>query len=148
MIMNGNRPTLISGVPKPALSLAMIRSQARAIPSAPASTWPLAATIDGLPSSPSSMNTCGKSAVPRYLWAVGASAAKPPRLPPAENTFSCEEASTTTRTASSAFAARSASSSSAQQLVGERVARLRVVERDRRDVLGDLVADLLVAGQE
>ena len=90
----------------------MIRSQARAIPSDPARTWPEAATIDGLPSSPSSMKTCGNSAVPMNLSEVGASAAKPPRLPPAEKTFSCEEASTTTRTASSAFAARSASSSS------------------------------------
>ncbi len=112
MIMNGNSPTLISGVPKPAPSLATIRSQASAMPSEPASTWPLAATIDGLPSSPSSMKTCGNSAVPMYLCAVGASAAKPPRLPPAEKTFSCEEASTTTRTSSSAFAARSAASSS------------------------------------
>ena len=112
MIMNGNRPTLISGVPKPAVSLATIRSQASAIPSAPASTWPEAATIEGLPSSPSSMNTCGNSAVPRYLCAVGASAAKPPRLAPAENTFSCDDASTTTRTSSSDFAARNASSSS------------------------------------
>ena len=110
--MNGNRPTLISGVPKPAVSLAMIRSQASAIPSAPASTWPLAARIEGLPSSPSSVKTCGKSAVPRYLCAVGASAEKPPRLAPEENTFSCDEVSTTTRTSSSAFAARSASSSS------------------------------------
>jgi hypothetical protein len=33
-------------------------------------------------------------------------------LPPAEKTFSCEEASTTTRTASSAFASRSESASS------------------------------------
>ena len=38
----------------------------------------------------------------------------------------------------------------AQQLIRERVARLRVVERDRRDagIGGDLVADLLVLGQE
>ena len=92
MIMNGNRPTLISGVPKPAVSLAMIRSQASAIPSEPARTCPFAATIEGLPSSPSSRNTSTKSSIPMYLCAVGASAAKPPRLPPAENTFSWVDA--------------------------------------------------------
>src|ERR1035441_9217204 len=52
MIMNGNRPTLISGVPKRTPSLATIRSQASARPSAPARTCPLAAQIEGLPSSP------------------------------------------------------------------------------------------------
>ena len=49
MIMNGNTPTLISGVPKVALSLATIRSHASARPSAPASTWPFAAQSVGLP---------------------------------------------------------------------------------------------------
>src|SRR5919109_778973 len=43
MIMNGNTPTLISGVPNVAESLATTRSQASASPSAPASTWPYAA---------------------------------------------------------------------------------------------------------
>ena len=52
MIMNGKTPTLISGVPNVAPSRATIRSQASARPSAPASTWPLAAQIDGLPSWP------------------------------------------------------------------------------------------------
>src|SRR5690606_34986521 len=33
-----------------------------------------------------------------------------------------------------------------QQLVGERVARLRVVEGDRRDVVGNLVTDLFELG--
>ena len=50
MIMNGNTPTLISGVPKVALSFATIRSHASARPSAPASTCPFAAQIVGLPS--------------------------------------------------------------------------------------------------
>ena len=50
--MNGKTPTLISGVPNVAPSLATIRSHASASPSAPASTWPLAAQIVGLPSSP------------------------------------------------------------------------------------------------
>ena len=112
MIMNGNRPTLISGVPKPAPSLATIRSQASAIPSEPASTWPLAATIVGLPSSPISLNSSTKRSEAKCLWTVGASAPKPPRFAPEEKTFSCEEASTTTRTASSSRAARSESTSS------------------------------------
>ena len=112
MIMNGNRPTLISGVPNPAPSLAMIRSQASAIPSEPASTWPVGGDDRGLAELAERLEDVGEGPVPKYLCAVGASAAKPPRLPPAEKTFSCEEASTTTRTSSSAFAARSASSSS------------------------------------
>ena len=146
--MNGNSPTLISGVPKPAPSLATIRSHASAIPSAPASTCPLAARIDGLPSSPSSVKTCGKSAVPRNLCAVGASAEKPPRLAPEENTFSCDEVSTTTRTSLVGLRRPQRLEQLTQQLIGERVAGLGVVERDRRDVLGDRVADLLVLSQE
>jgi hypothetical protein len=64
MIMKGKRPTLISGVPKPAPSRAMIRSQASAIPSDPARTWPFAATIEGLPSSPIALKTSTKRFVP------------------------------------------------------------------------------------
>ena len=85
MIMNGNAPTLISGVPKVACSLAMIRSQASAMPSAPASTWPFAAQIVGLPSSPIRRKSCGNRAVPRWRWISGTSAAKPPRFAPEEN---------------------------------------------------------------
>ena len=77
MIMNGNTPTLISGVPKVAVSLATIRSQASAMPSAPASTWPFAAQIVGLPSSLISVNSRGKRSVPKCLCTSGTSAAKP-----------------------------------------------------------------------
>ena len=112
MIMNGNAPTLISGVPKRAPSRATIRSQASAIPSAPASTWPLAAQIDGLPSSPISRNSRGKRSVPRCLSTSGCSSAKPPRFAPEENTRSCEEVSTTQRTRSSSRAASKAAISS------------------------------------
>ena len=108
MIMNGNRPTLISGVPNPAPSLAMIRSQASAMPSEPARTWPFAATSDGLPSSPSSLNTRTNASEPKCLWTIGASAPNPARLAPDEKTFSCEEVSTTTRTSSSSRADSSA----------------------------------------
>ena len=55
--MNGNAPTLISGVPNVAASEATIRSHASAIPSAPASTCPRAAQIVGLPSAPISLNS-------------------------------------------------------------------------------------------
>ena len=112
MIMNGNTPTLISGVPKVALSLATIRSQASASPSAPARTWPLAAQIVGLPSCPISLNRRGNRSVPKCLCTSGTSAANPSRLPPALKTFSWVEVSTTQRTRSSPRASSKASSSS------------------------------------
>ena len=115
--MNGKTPTLISGVPKVACSLATTRSQASASPSAPARQWPLTAQITGLPSSPMSVNSRGKRSVATCLCTSGTSAAKPARLPPELNVVSCVEASTTQRTASSSRAAskaamRSPSSSS------------------------------------
>ena len=111
--MNGNTPTLISGVPNRTPSRATIRSQASARPSAPASTCPFAAHSVGLPSSPMARNRAGNRAPVSRCFAIsGTSAAKPARLPPEEKTFSCVEVSTTQRTASSAFAAANASSSS------------------------------------
>ena len=112
MIMNGNAPTLISGVPKVMPSFATIRSHASAMPNAPASTWPPAAQMDGLPSSPSSRNTCTKRSEPRCLCTSGTSEPKPARFAPDDQTRSCEDASTTQRTASSSRAATSASISS------------------------------------
>ena len=142
MIMNGNTPTLISGVPNRTPSRATIRSQASAMPSAPASTWPLAAQIDGLPSSPISRNSRGKRSVAKCLCTSGTSAANPARLPPLENTFSCVDVSTTQRTASSSRAALERGDQVVEHRVGERVARLRLVERDGGDArLGDLVAN-------
>ena len=123
----------------------MIRSHASASPSAPASTCPLAAHSVGLPSSPISRNRRGKRSVPKCLCTSGASAAKPPRSPPRENTFSCVEVSTTQRTASSSRAAVERGDQVVEQLVRERVAGLGLVERDRGDAVGDLVADGLVA---
>ena len=104
MIMNGNAPTLISGVPNVASSEATIRSHASAIPSAPASTCPRTAHTVGLPSSPISLNMLTKRSEPKCLCTSAASAPKPPRLAPEENVFSCEDASTTQRTASSSRA--------------------------------------------
>jgi hypothetical protein len=104
MIMNGNSPTLISGVPKPAPSFAMIRSHASAIPSDPARQCPFAAQMVGFPSVPISSNSFTKRSFAICLWTVGVSAAKPLRLPPDENTFSCVDVRTTTRTSSSSRA--------------------------------------------
>ena len=103
--MNGNSPTLISGVPNPALSFAMIRSHASAMPSDPARQWPLAAQIVGLPSVPISSNSFTNRSFANCLWTAGVSPANPERLPPDEKTFSCVEVSTTTRTSSSSRAA-------------------------------------------
>ncbi len=98
MIMNGNVPTLISGVPNVASSLAMIRSHASAMPSAPASTCPRAAHSVGLPSCAISLNRPVKRSEAKCLSTSGASAPKPPRLAPEENVLSFEERSTTQRT--------------------------------------------------
>ncbi len=54
----------------------------------------------------------GKRSVPKCLWTSGTSAANPPRLPPDEKIFSCEEVSTTQRTASSSRALEGAISPS------------------------------------
>ena len=145
MIMNGKTPTLISGVPKRTPSRAMIRSQASARPSAPASTWPFAAHSVGLPSSPISRNRRGKRAsVSKCLWTSGTSAAKPARLPPSEKTVSCVEVSTTQRTAVVVARRREGREQLVEQLVGERVARLGLVEGDRGDAGLDRVAERLV----
>ena len=82
------------------------------MPRAPASTWPLAAQIVGLPSSPIKRNRRGNRAVPKWRWMIGTSAAKPPRLAPEEKTVSCDEVSTTQRTLGSSRAASNASISS------------------------------------
>jgi hypothetical protein len=112
MIMNGKAPTSISGVPKVASSLAITRSQASARPSAPASTWPRAAQTTGLPSSPIMRKRRGKRSVPACFSTSAASAEKPDRSAPAENTRSCEEARTRQRTAGSSRAASRAPISS------------------------------------
>ena len=112
MIMNGNTPTLISGVPKLAVSLATIRSQASATPSAPASTCPLAAQMVGLPSCMMVLNRRGKRSVPKCLCTGATSPANWSRLPPEEKTVSCEDVSTTQRTRSSSRADSNASISS------------------------------------
>src|SRR5215212_4167295 len=112
MIMYGNAPTLISGVPKVAPSLAITRSQERARPIPPASTWPLAAQRDGLPSRGISRKNSRKRSEAKCLATNGASAAKPPRSAPAQKTFSPAPERTTARTSSEALASFIASTSS------------------------------------
>ena len=120
MIMNGKTPTLISGVPNVAFSLAITRSHASASPSAPARQCPRAAHSTGLPSSPMSVNSAGNFVVvSRCLWISGTSAANPARLPPELNVVSWVHARTTQRTASSSRArvpnaARRSSSTSSE----------------------------------
>ena len=94
MIMNGKAPTLISGVPNSAPSFAITRSCASAMPSEPASTWPLAAQRVGLPSSPISRNSFTNRSDPKCLWTRGTSPANPDRFAPEEKTRSCELVST------------------------------------------------------
>ena len=124
----------------------MIRSQASAIPSAPASTCPLAAQIDGLPSSPSSRNSAREALGGEVLVHerhLGGEAR--PGWPPAENTFSWVEVSTTHRTVGVVARGLERGDQLAQQLVGERVARVGLVERDRRHAgVGDVVAERVV----
>ena len=116
--MNGNAPTLISGVPNSASSFAITRSQASAIPRAPASTCPFAAQIVGLPSSPSRRKSrTNRDPAAKCLWTSGTSPAKPPRLAPDEKTRSCEEVSTTQRTESSSRAISKAPSSSSSSSI-------------------------------
>ena len=133
MIMNGNRPTLISGVPKPALSLATIRSQASAIPSEPARTWPLAATIEGLPSSPSSTEDLRERPVPKNLSAVGASAAEAAEVAAGREDLLVRGGEHDDAHGVVGLRRAQRLEQLAQQLIGERVARLRVVEGDRGD---------------
>src|SRR6478672_9251403 len=119
MSMNGKVPTLISGVPNSAPSRATIRSQASAIPSAPASTWPLAAHSVGLPNSPINRNRSGNRSVPKCLCTSGTSAEKPARL--AREHERRDQV--------------------VQELHRQRVAGVGLVERDRRDAaVRDLVA--------
>ena len=58
----------------------------------------------GLPRAPISLNSDDEALGAEVLVHERTSAAKPPRLAPEEKTFSCEEASTTKRTASSSRA--------------------------------------------
>ena len=90
--MNGNAPTLISGVPNVACSEATIRSHASAIPSAPASTCPRAAHDRRLAELADQLEQARRSARrAKCLCTSAISAAKPPRFAPEENVRSCEE---------------------------------------------------------
>ena len=79
----------------------------------PASTWPLAAQSDGLPSRGISRKNSRKRSEAKCFSTSGASAAKPPRSAPAQKTLSPAPVRTTARTSSSSRAVFTASTSAA-----------------------------------
>ena len=144
MIMKGNTPTSISGVPKVALSLAMIRSHASATPSAPASTWPFAAQMVGLPSCMIVRNRRGKRSVPKCLCTIGTSAANWSRLPPGREDLLVRGGEH--HAAHAVVVARQLERRGEvrEELVRERVARIGLIERDGGDaVVAHVVANCL-----
>ena len=148
MIMKGKSPTLISGVPKPAVSLAMIRSQAIAIPSEPASTWPEAATIEGLPSSPSSMKTCGKEAGREVLVGSGRVGSEAAEVAARREDLLVGRSEHHHPGVVVLLDSPQGVEELREELVRERVPRLRIVQGDRRHTVGDLELDLLVSGHK
>ena len=111
VIMNGQSPTLISGVPKTASSAATTRSHAIANPKPPARAKPQTRAIVGLPRLHRSRKSRASS--PRPSWAAIAPvlSANDPRSAPAQNAWSPAPVRITTRTPSSDFAAATASRS-------------------------------------
>ena len=77
----------------------------------PASTWPLAAQSEGLPSRGISRKNSRKRSEAKCFSTSAASAAKPPRSAPAQKTLSPAPVRTTARTASSSRAVFTASTS-------------------------------------
>ena len=113
-------------------------------PSAPASTWPLAAQIVGLPSSPIRRNRRGKRSVAEVLVDERGLGGEP-----AEVAARGEDLLVGGREHDAADGVVVAGGGEGrdqlvEQLEGQRVASLGVVERDGRDPVGDLVAELLV----
>ena len=85
--------------------------------------------------------------MPRWRWISGTSAAKPPRFAPDENVVSCEEVSTTHARLLVVARRLERRDQLRQQLVRERVAVVRLVQRDRRDVVLHVVEQRLEVGQ-
>ena len=128
--MKGKTPTLISGVPKVAFSPATTRSQASASPSAPARQWPLTAQITGLPSSPMTVKSRGKRSVADMLVHerhVGREAGEVPARAEGRLVRGGEHDA-----AHRVVVARRLEGGDevGQQLVGQRVARVRLVHGD------------------
>ena len=143
MIMYGKAPMLISGVQKSAPSLAITRSHESASPSPPATTWPLAAHSDGLPSRGISRKNSRKRSVPKCFWIAGASEPKPPRSAPAQNALPAP-VSTSARASSSSRTRRDRLDELREHLPREPVALLGVVQGDGRDTVFDCVEDELL----
>ena len=114
-------------------------------PSAPASTCPLAAHSVGLPSSPISAEQAREALDARRACATsGTSAAKPARLPPLREHLLVRGGQHDAAHRVVVARALEGGDQVVEQLVGERVARVGLVERDRRDAVGDLVAQRVV----
>src|SRR3954462_8625226 len=152
MIMNGKTPTLISGVPNVAVSLATIRSQASATPSAPARTWP--------PARPAARAGPPRRADRRLAEFADEleQAHEPLRAEVLVHQRHLAREAGQVAAAGEDLLVRGGEHDAAhvlvvagalegldgllQQLVGEGVARVGVVEGDRRDPVGGGVADL------
>ena len=124
------------------------RSHASAMPNAPASTWPPAAQIDGLPSSPSSRKMWRSARIRSACARAARRRRSRPGSRPRTRPSRARRSSTTQRTPSSSRALTKRVDQLPEQLGRQRVAGVRLVERDRRDAaVRDVVEDRLV-GQE
>ena len=134
MIMNGKTPTLISGVPKRAPSRGDDQVAGQREPERAGEHVAVGGAQRRLAELADQPEQAREALGPEVLVDerhVGGEARRGCRR--AENTFSCVEVSTTQRTASSSRAALERGEQLVEQLVGQRVARLGLVERDRRD---------------
>src|SRR5438094_293003 len=147
-IIIGQIPTLISGVPKVAVSTATSRSHEHASPSPPASVWPLMRPTIGLPSSAMRMKRSTNRSRLRNFSRLVVSPSKVVRSAPAQNTRPAP-VRTTTRTSGSCWHQRKAAARSLS-IVAERGLRWS----GRFSVLGlilldeALLEDGVAAGQD
>ena len=100
-IIIGQIPTLISGVPKVAVSVETSRSQEQASPRPPASAWPLIRPTIGLPRLAISVNSSTKSSRLRWRSRSVRFPSKLERSAPAQKALSPAPVRTTTRTSAS-----------------------------------------------
>src|SRR2546430_2536682 len=134
-IIIGQIPTLISGVPKVAVSTATSRSHEHARPSPPASAWPLIRPTIGLPSSAMRMNRSTNRSRLRNFSRLVVSPSKLVRSAPAQNTRPAP-VRTITRTSGSCWHQRKAAarplSIVAERVNGQRKSHGQVVDAERK----------------